>query len=157
MTLESIGRKDIDPDKLIKVTSITYGYLIYKSKITGLPFRWADRGATVPMKFSELSEMYSSSPAFLRTPLVIINDPDAVDYFGLGEIYANTPTVEKLEALFKQPQDEIDKEIERYLKAKMRDVLISTIRTMYETKKLTDINILTYLENKLMYWFTLNK
>ncbi len=158
ITLDGVTvRKDIDNDKLIKVTSITYGFLIYKSKTTGLPFRWANRGATISMKFSELSEMYNSNPAFLTTPLVIVNDPDVVDYFGLGEIYANTPTIEKLEELFKQSQDEINKEIDRYLKAKMRDVLISTIRTMYETKRLTDINILTFLENKLMYWFTLNK
>ena len=141
---------DLLMEERILVKSINHGGLSYRAKSNGATFRWDKFGAVLPMKVSEIVEMNNHKKAYLSKPYVILMDERAIDYFQLRKLYENVAKIGDLDNLFQADFDTIKTSIDNILKADLRDVLISKVRIMIDSGKLTNIKILKLLEEKLM-------
>lgn len=142
---------ELPMDTQIPVKSLVFGGLTYKSRTTNAVFRWNQIGAVEYMTIAELNEMNNYKTDFLRKPLVILMDERAIKKFRLTSVYENVAKINNLNAVFKSDLNIIAKTIDNALAVNMRDILISKVRQMYKTKKLTDINVLKLLTEKLKF------
>lgn len=145
---------ELPMDTVVNVKSITYGGLTYKSRTTNAVFRWNQIGSIQPMTIGEINEMNNYKSDFLRKPLVILMDERAIKKFRLTPVYENVAKINNLTAVFNSDMETIKKVIDDALRVNMRDILISKVRQMYKNKKLTDINVLRLLENRLQFDLT---
>lgn len=141
----------LPPDAVIPVKSITYGALIYKSTKTSATTVWNKIGSIQNMTIAEITEMMNTSPVFLTQPNVILLNETAMKQFRLTKIYEDVAKISNLKELFKKSNSEIEIAIQNAIEANMRDVLIAKVRTMYANKTLTDINVISILEDKLQF------
>lgn len=135
----------------IPVRSLTFGTLIYKSPLNNATFVWNKIGATIYMTVEEITQMNNQNENFLRKPLVVLLDERAVKQFGLTTVYENVAKINDLGRLFKSDMKTIEKAIDDALRVNMRDILISKVRDMYKKKKLTDINVIRLLSERLQF------
>lgn len=142
---------DLPNNYIVRVKSITFGGLTYKSRATNAVFRWNQIGAVQDMTVAELNEMNNYKTDFLRKPLVILMDEKAIKKFRLTSVYENVAKINNLSEVFNSDLGTIEKVIDDALKVSMRDILISKVRQMYKTKRLVDINIIRLLEKKLSF------
>ena len=142
---------ELPMDTQIPVKSLVFGGLTYKSRTTNAVFRWNQIGAVEYMTIAELNEMNNYKTDFLRKPLVILMDERAIKKFRLTSVYENVAKINNLNTVFKSDLNTIAKTIDNALAVNMRDILISKVRQMYKTKKLTDINVLKLLTEKLKF------
>lgn len=136
---------------IVRVKSITFGGLTYRSRTTNAVFRWNQIGAVQDMTIAELNEMNNYKTDFLRKPLVILMDENAIKKFRLTSVYENVAKINNLTAVFNSDIKNVEKVIDDALRVNMRDILISKVRQMYKAKKLVDINIIRLLEKKLKF------
>ena len=136
---------------IVRVKSITFGGLTYRSRTTNAVFRWNQIGAVQDMTIAELNEMNNYKTDFLRKPLVILMDENAIKKFRLTSVYENVAKINNLTAVFNSDIKNVEKAIDDALRVNMRNILISKVRQMYKTKKLVDINIIRLLEKKLKF------
>ena len=139
----------LPPDKIIAVKSITFGTVIYTSRSDGKAYIWNDIGAAVDMTAAAVSEMNAKSPEFLKRPMLILLDDDAVNYFGLAEIYRNVSMINDLEQLLSKDLKTVSRTIDNALSVNMRNILISKVRSMYANDRLKNIDVIKLLEDKL--------
>lgn len=142
---------DLPNNYVVRVKSMTFGGLTYKSRTTNAVFRWNQIGAVQDMTILELNEMNNYKTDFLRKPLVILMDEKAVKKFRLTPVYENVAKINNLSDVFKSDISTIERVIDDALRVNMRDMLISKVRQMYKTKQLVDINIIRLLEKKLKF------
>lgn len=135
----------------IPVRSLTFGTLIYKSPLNNATFVWNKIGATIYMTVEEITQMNNQNENFLKKPLVVLLDERAVKQFGLTSVYENVAKINDLGRLFRCDTKTIEKAINDALQVNMRDILISKVRDMYKKKKLTDINIIRLLKQRLQF------
>lgn len=142
---------DLPNNYIVRVKSMTFGGLTYKSRTTNAVFRWNQIGAVQDMTILELNEMNNYKTDFLRKPLVILMDEKAIKKFRLTPVYENVAKINNLAEVFKSDIGTIERVIDDALRVNMRDMLISKVRQMYKTKQLVDINIIRLLEKKLKF------
>ena len=87
---------------VIPVKSITFGGLTYKSRTTNAVFRWNQIGAVQDMTIAELNEMNNYKTDFLRKPLVILMDEQAIRKFRLTQVYENVAMINNLQKFLNQ-------------------------------------------------------
>lgn len=148
---DSYADINLDPDELIRVKSITFGGLTYRSQRSNVVFRWNQIGDVRNMTVDEIIEMNNHKPSFLNSPLVLLLDERAISYFRLRDVYEKIAKVGNLSVLFTKDTDIIENVIDHALEAGMRDVLISKVKQMVTTGTLTNIKTIKLLEKKLKY------
>ena len=141
--------RDIPKEAIIKVRSMTNGELIFKSRSNQSIIIWNDFGETRELTFAQIIDMNNTNTDYLRKPYVVLLNADAVEYFGLSEIYGNLASVWNLQRVFEYPEKEIERTLDVALSVNLRDVLIAQVRKMYENRTLTDVRIIKLLEKKL--------
>lgn len=142
---------DLPNNYVVRVKSITFGGLTYKSRSTNAVLRWNQIGAVQDMTIAELNEMNNYKTDFLRKPLVILMDEKAIKKFRLTPVYENVAKINNLAEVFKSDMVTIEKIIDDAIRVNMRDVLISKVRQMYKTDRLTNVKILKLLQDKLQF------
>ena len=142
---------DLPNNYVVRVKSITFGGLTYKSRSTNAVLRWNQIGAVQDMTIAELNEMNNYKTDFLRKPLVILMDDKAIKKFRLTSVYENVAKINSLPKVFESDMATIEKVIDDAIRVNMRDVLISKVRQMYKTDKLTNVKILKLLQDKLHF------
>lgn len=144
---------ELPMDMQIPVRSFTFGGLIYKSPQNNSIFRWNEIGSVKYMTIGQITEMNNYNTDYLHKPYVILADERAVKHFRLTDVYENVAKINNLKELFRKDINTISKTIDEVLVVNMRDVLISKVRTMYDKKILTDINVIRLLSEKLQFDF----
>lgn len=142
---------DLPNNYVVRVKSITFGGLTYKSRSTNAVLRWNQIGAVQDMTIAELNEMNNYKTDFLRKPLVILMDEKAIKKFRLTPVYENVAKINNLAEVFESDMVTIEKIIDDAIRVNMRDVLISKVRQMYKTDRLTNVKILKLLQDKLQF------
>lgn len=138
----------IDLSEMIPVRSIVFGKLVYVSKKTGIKFIWENKGDEEYIEFGELMTMKASSPKFLKSPFLIVDDEDAVEKLGLTKMYEENSMVDDLDGFFALPLSEMEEKIEKFPKG-FRDVITSTANQKIKSGELYDIRKIRFLEDKL--------
>lgn len=144
---------DLPNNYIVRVKSITFGGLTYKSRTTNSVFRWNQIGAVQDMTIAELNEMNNYKTDFLRKPLVILMDEQAIKKFRLTQVYENVAKINNLKAVFNSDLNIIEKVIDDAIRVNMRDILVSKASQMIKNKTLVDINIIRLLSKRLSYDF----
>lgn len=142
---------DLPNNHVVRVKSITFGGLTYKSRTTNAVFRWNQIGAVQDMTIAELNEMNNYKTDFLRKPLVILVDKQAIKKFRLTQVYENVAMINDLPKVFESDMATIEKTIDNAIRVNMRDVLISKVRQMYKSDQLNNVKILKLLQDKLHF------
>ena len=146
-TLEDIGMEEEVP-----CMSITFGELIYTSNITGATYKWQKIGDVEYLTMKELTSMNNSKPIFLNRPWLILQDVRAINHFSLMSKYEDVAKINQLKKLFASGNTKLITEtVDSALKAGMRDVLISKIRTMYNNKVLNNTHIIKLLQEQIRF------
>lgn len=138
----------IDPSELIAVRSCTFGKLIYTSRKTGISYIWENKGDEEYLEFGELMTMKASSPKFLKSPYIVIEDEDVIEKLGLTDIYKNITMIEDLDRFFRLPLGEMEEKIEMFPQG-FRSTLLTTANKLIKSGQLYDIRKIKLLENKL--------
>lgn len=100
-------QKAFDPNQIVTVRNGFQGKLVYKSKKTGEVFIWEEFGAEQDMELSELKSARSSSKKFFINNWFMIDDPEVIDYLGMGQYYKFALNIDEFDALFTKSAGEV--------------------------------------------------
>lgn len=115
-------RVELDPNSIITVKNGYQGMLVYKSKKTGERFVWENFGDEQDIELSELKSAKNSYKSFFINNWFLIEDPDVIDYLGVGQYYDNALSYEEFESLFTQTPEEIEKKLSRLSSGQKRSI-----------------------------------
>lgn len=147
--------EDLPINTMIRVKSITFGGLTYKSRINNAIHRWNQIGAEELMSVADLIEMNNYKRDFLNKPFVILLDDRAIKYFRLTNVYKNVAKVNELQKIFNSNNlSLIESTIDTAIAVNMRDIIISKASQLIKNRVLVDINIINLLSRKLKFDFT---
>ena len=82
----------------IPVRSCINGRVIYKSKKTGVTYKWLEKGAYEILTIDELLNMESQSQKFLHSPWLMVDDEEVIEAFNLQELYDLVAKVEDIDS-----------------------------------------------------------
>lgn len=144
--------EDIGLNEEVACKSITYGGLTYISPIDSSTYRWKKLGEIQYLTVKELITMNNTKPAFLNRPWIILQDIRAVNKFRLMPKYEDVAQINKLKKYISENNiNKINEIIDNGLKAGMREVIISKVRSMYNSNKLNNTHIIKSIEEKLKF------
>lgn len=115
-------RVKLDPNSIVTVKNGYQGMLVYKSKKTGERFVWENFGDEQDIELSELKSAKNSYKSFFINNWFLIEDPDVIDYLGVGQYYSNALSYEEFESLFAQTPEEIEKRLSRLSSGQKRSI-----------------------------------
>lgn len=101
-------RQKLPADMLVECQNMTMGKLIYKStRQNGYMIVWSNPGDIEEIELSELVSMRNSQIRFFTQNWIGIDDPEVVEYLGIGKYYEGVPAFEDYESIFFQPIDDM--------------------------------------------------
>lgn len=125
-------RIELDPNSIVTVKNGYQGMLVYKSKKTGERFVWDTFGDEQDIELSELKSAKNSYKAFFINNWFLIEDPDVIDYLGVGQYYDYALSYEEFESLFTLTPDEIEKKLSRLSSGQKRSIAYRARRLIAE-------------------------
>lgn len=87
-----------DRNRQVIVRSCVDGRVIYKSKRSGMTWKWLEKGAYEVLTVEELLNMESQSHKFLHSPWLMVDDEDIIEAFNLAELYDLVAKVEDIDS-----------------------------------------------------------
>lgn len=137
--------RDIKPDELIEVKSVTYHGLTYVCPKTGSIYNWDEYGKVELMTMQELITMNSNSPTFLTDPNILIEDEDVVRKLRLEEVYKTFLDEDTIMELIHRPMAELKLSLDATapaIKSKIFDIVKREVG-----KSLTDFSRVRFFES----------
>ena len=95
-----------DRNRQVIVRSCVDGRVIYKSKRSGMTWKWLEKGAYEVLTVEELLNMESQSHKFLHSPWLMVDDEDIIEAFNLAELYDLVAKVEDIDSFINMTLDE---------------------------------------------------
>ena len=95
-----------DRNRQVIVRSCVDGRVIYKSKRSGMTWKWLEKGAYEVLTVEELLNMESQSHKFLHSPWLMVDDEDIIEAFNLAELYDLVAKVEDIDSFINMSLDE---------------------------------------------------
>lgn len=87
----------------IPVRSYVDGRVIYKSKKTGVTYKWLEKGAYEILTIDEILNMESQSHKFLHSPWLVVDDEEVIEAFNLTDLYQSLEKVEDIDSFISLP------------------------------------------------------
>ena len=87
-----------DRTREIPVRSCINGRVIYKSKKTGVTYKWLEKGTYEILTIDELLNMESQSQKCLHSPWLMVDDEEVIEAFNLQELYDLVAKVEDIDS-----------------------------------------------------------
>ena len=140
-------KQKLPADTLVECQNITMGKLTYKSnRQNGYKIVWSNPGDIEEIELGELVSMRNSQPKFFSKNWIGIDDPEIIEYLGVGKYYEGVPAFEDYENIFFQPIDEmkvtianLPKGVKKTLAIKAADMINNgTIDSMKTVKYLCE-------------------
>lgn len=141
-------KKKISHDRLVPCRSVVNGGLTYISKRNGYIVRWENFGDTDYISVGELISMLSSNSKFLKTPWIIIDDDEVVEYLGLNKFYEKIFKPEELDDLFELDVDEFKQKIKDTPKG-IRDLIIGVAKDKLKNGEFYDLRKVNIINEEL--------
>ena len=95
-----------DRNRQVIVRSCVDGRVIYKSKRSGMTWKWLEKGAYEVLTVEEMLNMESQSHKFLHSPWLMVDDEDIIEAFNLAELYDLVAKVEDIDSFINMSLDE---------------------------------------------------
>ena len=111
-----------DRNRQVIVRSCIEGRVIYKSKRSGMTYKWLEKGAYEVLTVEELLNMESQSHKFLHSPWLMVDDEDIIEAFNLAELYDLVAKVEDIDSFINMTLDEQKQSYNKLPKASQNQV-----------------------------------
>lgn len=142
--------------KISKLTPNTYvtvkngfnGKLVYRSRRTNERYVWDEFGAEQEIELSELKSAKNSYKNFFIHNWFLFDDPEVIDYLGVGAYYKNALKADGFDELFNKDANEISEIISKLSKGQKKS-LVYRVKQLIEDDKLDSINLIKTLEKCL--------
>lgn len=102
-----IKPKKLDLNMYVTVRNGFPGLLVYVSKRTGETFLFEGFGTEHEMELQELKSCKNNSKGFFENNWFLIDDPEVIEFLGVGEYYRNAFSYAEFEAMADMTADEI--------------------------------------------------
>lgn len=134
-------------DDLIVVMNGLAGSLTHRSGFTGRSWRFAQFGQTDKMPYGELLSLKNSNPRVFEQCWLIVMNKDVQEQFNLTDKYKNILTPENIDGIFEKNVEDLKIFVEN-LPDGMKSTFFAKARELYKSRKLYDIRIVEFIENK---------
>lgn len=101
-------KQDLDPSMYVTVKNGFNGTLVYKSKKTGERFIWESFGDEQEIELAELKSAKNSYKSFFINNWFLFDDPEIIEWLGMGQYYKNALDSTSFDELFKKNPKEIE-------------------------------------------------
>lgn len=136
-----IKPKKLDPEMYVVVRNGYPGLLVYKSSKTGELFRFEGFGDEHEIELQELKKAKNESKDFFINNWFLIDDPEVIEYLGVGQYYKDAFSYDEFEALADMTVDEVAEKmrhisegqklaVTRYAKQLIRDGRIDSMKVI---------------------------
>lgn len=98
----------LDPGMYVTVKNGFNGTLVYKSRKTGERFIWEAFGDEQEMELAELKNAKNSYKTFFVNNWFLFDDPEVVEWLGVGQYYKHALNFESFDKLFEKTPEEIE-------------------------------------------------
>ena len=134
-----------DRTREIPVRSCINGRVIYKSKKTGVTYKWLEKGTYEILTIDELLNMESQSQKFLHSPWLMVDDEEVIEAFNLQELYDLVAKVEDIDSFINMSLGE-QKQIYNKLPKSLQNQVYNHIYNKVETGEIDSKSKIRELE-----------
>ena len=141
-----------DRTREIPVRSCIEGRVIYKSKKTGVTYKWLEKGAYEILSIDELLNMESQSLKFLHSPWLMVEDAEVIEAFNPQELYDLVAKVDDIDsfidmslseqkAIYNKLPKSLQKQVYNYICNKVDSGEIDSKSKIRELEKLVQMEL----------------
>lgn len=141
-------KREFPPNTIVPVVNGFHGVLVYQSPRTHERFQWEDFGAEQDMELQELKIARNSFKKFFENNWFLINDPEVIDYLGVGQYYKNALTLDDFDSLFEMNPEDVKAKVDS-LSEGQRLTLKYRAKQLIEDGVIDSIKVITALEKSL--------
>lgn len=141
-------KKNLDPNMYVTVKNGFNGTLVYKSKKTGERFIWESFGDEQEIELAELKSAKNSYKAFFENNWFLFDDPEIIEWLGVGQYYKHALDYESFDKLFEKAPNEIEKIVGELSKGQRKTVAFRAKQLISEGA-IDSIKVITALEKSL--------
>ena len=134
-----------DRTREIPVRSCINGRVIYKSKKTGVTYKWLEKGTYEILTIDELLIMESQSQKFLHSSWLMVDDEEVIEAFNLQELYDLVAKVEDIDSFINMSLGE-QKQIYNKLPKTLQNQVYNHIYNKVETGEIDSKSKIRELE-----------
>lgn len=144
----TVVKHDLDPSMYVTVKNGFNGTLVYKSKRTGERFVWKEFGDEQDIELMELKSARNSSKAFFENNWFLFDDPDVVEWLGVGKFYKYALNSANFDKIFTKTPEEIKKTVAG-LSNGQKKTMVFRAKQLIADGKIDSIRVITALEESL--------
>ena len=141
-------KKNLSPNMIVTVRNGFQGKLIYVSNRTKERYVWDSFGDEQDMDLQELKNAKNSSKSFFINNWFLIDDPEVIEYLGVGQYYKYALNFDSFNQLFESDPDEI-REIVSHLSTGQKKSVAYRAKQLIADQVIDSINVITALEESL--------
>ena len=143
-----IKAKKLDPEMYVTVRNGYPGLLVYKSTKTGEVFRFEGFGDEHEIELQELQKAKNTSKGFFINNWFLIDDPEVIEYLGLGQFYKDAFTYEEFEELAEMSEKEVADKVSR-ISDGQKLAVTRYARQLVRDGRIDSVSVIKALENGL--------
>lgn len=137
---------DINTKRKVPVMSLVSYPVGYQCKLSPLFLIWTEYGNQHEMTIEEINMMNSESNDFLHEPMLIVDDEEFAEVYGLMDLYERIFELEDLDDFYSQRPQVIQKKIDLLSKGARKNLFLRTIK-MIKQGKLSNLSVLRLLRD----------
>ncbi len=141
-------KKNLDPGMYVTVKNGFNGTLVYKSRKTGEQFIWQSFGDEQDMELAELKAAKNSYKAFFINNWFLFDDPEIVEWLGMGQYYKHALNSESFDKLFTKSPEEIDAIIKELSDGQRKSVIFRA-KQLIANGEIDSLKVIGALEKSL--------
>lgn len=107
----SIKPRKLDPEMYVVVRNGYPGLLVYKSTKTGEKFRFEGFGDEHEIELQELKKAKNESKDFFINNWFLIDDPEVIEYLGVGQYYKDAFSYDEFEELAEMTAEQVAEKV----------------------------------------------
>lgn len=138
---------NIDQKREVPVVSLVSYPVGYQCKLTPQFLSWNEYGDQHTMTIEEVNMMNSEYEGFIKEPMLMVDDEEFAEAYGLIDLYERIFELEDLDEFYKQRPNVIQKKIDALNKDSRKSLFLRTI-TLIKQGKLNNMSILRLLRDE---------
>lgn len=142
------AKRKLDPNQLVTVVNGFHGILVYQSSRTGEVFTWERFGDEQEIELYELKNAKNSHRAFFEGGYFLINDPEVIEYLGVGSYYNDVLNFEEFDSIFEMKPEELEERLSRVPRAQKASIAYRA-KAFIDEGKIDSIKVINTLEKFL--------
>lgn len=147
-TAGTIKPKKLDPEMYVRVRNGYPGLLIYKSSKTGEVFRFEGFGDEHEIELQELKKAKNESKDFFINNWFLIDDPEVIEYLGVGQYYKDAFSYEEFEELAEMTVEQVAEKM-RHISAGQKLAVTRYAQQLIRDGRIDSVKVINTLEEGL--------